>query len=145
MIPVFQHMTVGNDGQGNCFNACIASILELPLREVAQIHPKFDGDYWGAWEMWFAERGLFLNHRGLRDGPPKGYAIASGRSSRLYPEGHKHAGERIHHATVAFNGEVVHDPFPMRGEFDSITSYFTIDPITDDQRAYVASSRKEAA
>lgn len=91
MIPVYQTMSLANDGEGNCFNACIASILELPLREVAAIHPKFDGDYWGAWEDWFAERGLFMNHRGLRDAPPRGYAIANGRSGRIYPEGHKKA------------------------------------------------------
>lgn len=145
MIPVFQTMTVGNNGEGNCFNACIASILELPLREVAQIHPRFEGDYWGAWEDWFAERGLFMNHRGLRDGSPKGYAIASGRSTRLYPDGHAKAGERIHHACVVFNGELVHDPFPMKGGFDDVTSYWTIDPISESQREYVAGRRQDEA
>jgi hypothetical protein len=145
VIPVYQTMTVANDGEGNCFNACIASILELPLRDVAQIHPKFDGDYWGAWEDWFAERDLFLTHRGLRNGPPKGFSIANGRSSRTYPDGHKQAGERIHHAVVVFNGEIVHDPFPIKGEFGEVNSYFTIDPITDEQRTYLDSRRKEAA
>lgn len=144
MIPVFQTMTLANDGEGNCFNACIASILELPLREVAQIHPKFEGDYWGAWEDWCAERGLFMTHRGTRE-PPRGYAIANGRSGRIYPEGHKSAGERIHHACVAFDGVVVHDPFPVPGEFSDVTSYFTLDPITDSQRAYIADRQREAA
>lgn len=145
MIKVYQTLTLANDGEGNCFNACIASIMELPLRDVAQIHPKFEGDYWGAWEDWFAERGLFMNHRGLRNGPPKGYAIANGRSTRFYPDDHKKAGERIHHACVVFNGELVHDPFPLPGGFDDVTSYWTIDPITEAQREYIASRQREAA
>lgn len=44
MIPVYQTRTVANDGSGNCFNACVASILEMPLRDVCSVLPDFDGD-----------------------------------------------------------------------------------------------------
>lgn len=133
MIPVYQTMSVGNDGQGNCFNACIASILELPLREVARIHPR-DEPYWGAWKSWLAGRGLALNkHSPAR--PPKGYSIASGRSTRRYPEGHAKAGENIHHAVVCFDGEVVHDPFPARGGFSDISHYWTLDSVEQEEAA----------
>lgn len=127
MIPVYQTMTVANDGQGNCFNACIASILELPLAEVAQIHPK-DARYWGPWDEWLHSKGLeFHIHRA--DAPPKGYSIAFGFGDRTYPEGHGMAGQTIGHAVVCFNGHVVHDPFPLGGLFGGITKYLTLEPL----------------
>jgi hypothetical protein len=128
MIPVKQTMTVANNGQGNCFNACIASIMELPLAQVAQIHPK-DKHYWGPWRAWFAERGLCLENHPVKDMPPRGYSIASGKSTRTYPADHAKAGERISHACVAFDGIVVHDPYPLPGGFDEIYTYQTIDPL----------------
>ncbi len=132
MIPVFQTMTVANDGEGNCFNACIASILELPLRDVANILPKYEGDYWGAWDEWFAGRGLSIEYRVLHERRklPQGYCIVAGRSGRVYPEGHRLAGQRIHHACVAFDGVVVHDPFPVPGEFGDISAWYEIKPLS---------------
>lgn len=140
MIPVYQTMSLANDGEGNCFNACVASVLELPLREVAAIHPKFEGDYWGAWDAWFSERGLKIEWRVACPSrtPPRGYAIASGRSSRLYPEGHAKAGQRIHHAVVMFDGELVHDPFPIAGSFSDVASYWLIKPLSEVERALLA-------
>lgn len=130
MIPVYQTMTVANDGCGNCFNACVASILEMPLREVAQIFPR-DQHYWGPWKAWFADRGLHLYmHRA--DDPPKGWSIACGPGFRLYPEGHEKAGLPISHATVAFNGEVLHDPFPGGKGLASV-EYFQALRVGDDE------------
>lgn len=143
MIPVYQTMSLANDGEGNCFNACIASVLELPLREVAAIHPKFEGDYWGAWNAWFGERGLKIEWRAARPDrpPPRGFAIASGRSSRLYPDDHAKAGERIHHAVVVFDGVLVHDPFPIAGGFSDIASYWLIKSLSEVERALVVARR----
>lgn len=130
MIPVYQTMTVGNDGRGNCFNACVASILELPLRDVAQVLPDFKGHYWGEWEDWFAARGLEINHVD-RSTPPKGFAIASGMGGRIYPEGHARAGQEIMHAVVVFNGELVHDPFPGGKGIDRARYFWSIDPLAE--------------
>jgi hypothetical protein len=33
-----------------------------------------------------------------------------------------------------FNGIKVHDPYPLGGEFVKAVEYFTIDPISDEQR-----------
>lgn len=131
MIPVFQTMIVANDGQGNCFNACIASIMERPLREVAQIHPK-DVRYWGAWKEWFAAEGLELVLWGAKD-PPKGWSIATGEGFRIYPDGHERAGLPILHACVAFNGEVLHDPYPGGKGLKTIHSYQAIVPLQDGE------------
>lgn len=127
MIPVYQTMTVANDGQGNCFNACVASILELPLRDVAPIYPK-DPDYWDRWMAWFAERGLELEPYGVNE-PPKGWSIASGIGFRIYPDGHEKAGRPIRHACVSFNGEILHDPFPGGKGLVKITGFTALEPL----------------
>jgi hypothetical protein len=133
VIPVYQHMTVANDGHGDCFNACVASIMELPRRDVAQVFPNFGGDYWAEWRRWGEPLGLEINFRPLGDAPPKGFAIATGKGGRLYPEGHPREGQEIMHAVVVFNGEFVHDPFPGGKGIDRPRYYWTIDPLgTDD-------------
>lgn len=132
MIPVFQTMTVANDGQGNCFNACVASILELPLREVAQILPR-DEPYWRLWKDWFAERGLWRKDHiaGIAE-PPKGWTIAHGDGFRVYPAGHEFEGAPIGHACVAFNGEVLHDPFPGGNGLAKIDGWWKLEPLNPD-------------
>lgn len=131
MIPVYQTRTVANDATGNCFNACVASILEMPLRDVCDVLPDFNGDYWGEWNRWLAGLGLQLDYVPLNQGPPKGYAIASGYGGRFYPEGHAKAGQPILHAAVVFNGELAHDPFPCAKQFGDIRYYWTITPLAD--------------
>ena len=127
MIPVYQTMTVANDGEGNCFNACVASILELPLREVAQIHPKA-ARYWSAWDDWFGSQGLVFMLHGLGKTPPKGWSIAYGEGYRVYPDDHDLAGLPINHACVAFDGEVLHDPFPGGKGLKAIDGYWSLSP-----------------
>src|SRR5690348_7121769 len=57
MIPVTQTIT---GEQGNCFTACLASILELPIRAV----PNFakltnsDEEFFAMVDEWLATRGL---------------------------------------------------------------------------------------
>ncbi len=143
MIPVFQTKTLANDGHGDCFNACIASLLEIPLREAAGISSRLESGAWHrAWRDWLAERGWRLVGHfpedelfEATDASPKGFSIASGRSERLYPEGHRLAGERIHHAVIAFDGVVVHDPFPIPGGFGQIYLYETLEPVEAERVA----------
>jgi hypothetical protein len=86
---------------GNCFSACIASILEVALGDVPY--------FWGPRQEWFAR---WLAGQGLaaalypRDvHVPLGYSIAGGPSARF-------AGRM--HACVALDGVIVHDPHPSR-------------------------------
>lgn len=144
MIPVYQDMSVANDGHGNCFNACIASILERPLRDVAAIYPRRvvkapadesraekverlqrNEEWHEQWDAWLLEQGYELVFHPPGE-PPKGYSIASGKSDRIYPEGHARAGERIAHAVVCFDGVPVHDPYPVQGGFDFISHFQTL-------------------
>lgn len=147
MIPVFQDMSVANDGHGNCFNACIASLLERPLREVAPIHPRRpvqlpdgtvqleENEKWHEqWDAWLIEQGYKVMYHPASD-PPKGFSIASGYSDRTFPEGHRLAGKRISHAVVAFDGVPVHDPYPLRGTFGDVVNYKTLERIGSVERA----------
>lgn len=98
MRPVDQTTYGVNDG--NCFPACIASILEISIDEV----PRFFGpsvDFL----RWLAPQGLSATRYKGSDYVPPGYAIAAGPSRRF-------AGRL--HACVAYDGAVVHDPHPSR-------------------------------
>lgn len=98
---------------GNCFPACLASILERPLETI----PEFKGEEWQArYADWLRELGLSLITIRLPDGIENsnaearryylpGYCILAVQSPRL--DGHLHA-------VVARDGEIVHDPHPMR-------------------------------
>jgi hypothetical protein len=83
VLPVDQ--TTYGLHDGNCFSACLASILEIPIAGV----PVFLGSYWDDFLPWLAERGL---------------------GASLYRK--RFAGKM--HACVAYDGTIVHDPHPSR-------------------------------
>jgi hypothetical protein len=115
--PVMQTLFGGCDAPrellGNCYPACVASILEIPLTEVPHVHQLHYGDTDAACD----EMQRFLRSRGLITltltwGPwvnrfLHGYTcVIGGRSPR---------GE-FDHAVVALithdGWELQHDPFP---------------------------------
>lgn len=81
---------------GNCFSACVASILEIPIIDV----PRFHG-WTPDFMQWLAARGLSATLYKSANYVPPGYAIAAGPSLRF--------GGRMH-ACVTYDGVVVHDP-----------------------------------
>ena len=92
--------TTYGSADGNCFSACVASILEIPLEEV----PRFMRVSW-PFLRWLAGRGLSASLYKRVDYIPPGYSIATGPSMRF-------AGKM--HACVALDGIVIHDPHPSR-------------------------------
>ena len=112
MKPVDQ--TVINDMTGNCFTACIASILELPIDKV----PNFmeDKNHWYiAAYQWLYDKGYELKHKKLEDGETlPGYWISSGKSYRFPDQ---------HHAVVYYKKEMAHDPHPSRDGLDGTPVY----------------------
>jgi len=101
MKPVDQ-TTFGVPG-GNCFSACVASLLELPIEEV----PYFMGadDWCAAFAAWLSPRGFYpvsFNISTVGAWRPEGLFILGGQSPR---------GS---HAVVARGAVVVHDPHPSR-------------------------------
>lgn len=126
MKPVKQ--TITDSTKGNCFSACIAAVLELPLESV----PNFCGDYgeleyWGRLQSWLGERfGLFAvevpvyRDRPFIAGVPSGvYMIASGVSPRHAPKLHSVVGRIVDsRKSGELRWEYVHDPHPDHdGEF----------------------------
>lgn len=105
---------------GNCFQAALASVLELTLGDV----PHFC-----ARESWFTETNAWLGERfGLSllylnaggDWKPSGYHLLDGVSPR-----------GCEHSTVGLDGELAHDPHPSRAGVDGERSYgifVTVDP-----------------
>ena len=120
MIKVYQDKFGEN---GNCLSACVASIFELPLRDV----PWF-ADPAGQKTDWyhtmrefcrltFEREPIFYFLPQNRDGvrnmyPLDRFHLICGRSPRGYE-----------HAVVGFNGKIVHDPHPDGGGLITITEY----------------------
>lgn len=112
MRPVDQ--TTYGIHDGNCFSACLASILEVAIEDV----PRFLGPYWDDFLPWLADRGLSASLYRRGDRAPRGFSIAGGPSRRF-------AGRM--HACVAYDGIVVHDPHPSRDGLPSgVTEYVVL-------------------
>jgi hypothetical protein len=98
----------GRPTVGNCFSACVASLLELPLSDVPQF---MTGDDWWAETFlpWLAAHGWWAAWWLLTDRPaPPGLYILTGHSPRR-PEDRSKL-----HSVVARGHDVVHDPHPSR-------------------------------
>lgn len=111
MKPVDQ--TIFGAPNGNCYAACVASVLEIELRKV----PNFCRDHGS--EKWFLEFARWLHRRGYAPVPivptderiwrPNLFGIAGGtcRTSQESRRG-------LAHACVYYGGELAHDPNPER-------------------------------
>ena len=110
MIEVQQTILVGDrDGvPGNCLQAAIASVLDLPLDAV----PHFVNFVWfdPAVELWARGRGLTVKRQGFPEKPapspeviPDRPCLVSGKSERGFL-----------HTVVGDHGQVVWDPHPSQ-------------------------------
>jgi hypothetical protein len=115
MKPVDQ--TIFGAPHGNCFAACVASILELPLEDVPNFVLEGEG-WWNAAKAWLHERGyalLWVKHDAVACGyvdpnpliDAGHYIITTGQSPR---------GEFLH-CVIEHRGRIVHDPHPSRDGF----------------------------
>lgn len=108
MTPVDQSKLHARDGvhNGNCFAACLASMLDLPLWMVPPFEEMFSRDNWlERVQEWL--RTMFGVHLRRMSGHdiehlPEFY-IASG----LSPRG-------VRHSVIFSAGALVHDPHPSR-------------------------------
>lgn len=100
MIPVDQTYLVDTHPliEGNCLQAAVASIYELPLDAVP--HFILFGDFW------FAAMAKYVESRGLsieKVTESSDYVLAFGPSPR-----------GVRHAVVWKDGKLAHDPHPSR-------------------------------
>lgn len=112
MIPVMQTKRGGTEvapeDRGDCWAACLASILEVPIEAVTVPHDDSPTapHWWDAtqellrplgWEVMGGDRAVW---------PPSGYWIAQVPSKNLV----RADGSREKHVVVMRGGEVAHDP-----------------------------------
>jgi hypothetical protein len=111
VIPVDQDRFgfPGDTELGNCFTACVASLLEMPLADV----PLFvaEDEWWDYFKRWLRERGwypLMFETKPDASDAPEGLYIAGGQSPRRPDD------PCALHAVIARGAKVVHDPHPSR-------------------------------
>ncbi len=121
MKPVEQSILKPPDG--DCFAACMASLLELPLEAV----PNFTSpDWYQHWQEWLEPFNLTLLTFTIPDGGcawlPSGYALLCAESPRGPWD----------HSVVCLDGKVVWDPNPQReqglGKWKEWTLIAVLDP-----------------
>lgn len=127
MIPVDQ--TIFSDDEegrrGNCWIACIASILERPLESVphfVQIENE-GGQHWftHTWQ-WLLENGHRLVQHTWDSLPDDRPHMRCGKSPRSTEERY------LGHAVVYVGEEMVHDPHPSRDGILDVDTLYTIEP-----------------
>lgn len=126
VIPVYQ--TIMGPRVGNCWQACIASILEIPIDAVPNIQQQdeeTDSEWYSRWQAWFAPLNLTLVSWGHdKRWLPRGYSIL----------GCKPPGCDWYHAVVCLDGKVVWNPTPGYspeadiGEWCDWTVFAVLDP-----------------
>jgi len=148
VIPVDQtHFGVGIDGvPGNCYQACLASVLELPINEVPHF-VEYEGPRDEATgSLWYFEARLWLREN-------VGYDLFSydvtdeitGPSSVFSerPSDHRQhvgigcgdspRGDWLHAVVIDFDGNLVHDPHPSRSGVVGPISAFEVLSAPDDE------------
>lgn len=111
-----------NGSVGDCWKACLASIMEFPYEAVPQFelgksYPEMRLNV----DMWLSLFKKCAKYHD-KDSPPEGYSIAIGTSDR-FPR------EVAVHCCVALDGKVVHDPHPDDTGLTEIDYYETLDDI----------------
>lgn len=105
---------------GNCFPACLASILEIDIEKVPNFQEPV-GEWYIKYKQWLNQFGLDLvgvtNWDNWPEGRPKVFSIVSG----MGPRG-------LQHSVIYFDGDMVHDPHPEGGGVKDITDWIYLVP-----------------
>jgi len=143
MKPVDQ-TRFGEPG-GNCFQASLASILELPLEAVPDFCNLGEDDWESGLNEWLNAFGLFAMHVDV---------TASGRELLRWFTDNAVALASVNsittpgslHSVVFYKDRVIHDPHPSRAHTESeplsFDAFVVVDP-AKARRAYVAWERRQ--
>ena len=110
MTPVFQSKLYLSDGIGNgdCYAACLASLLDLPLWMVPPFDQMFgrgNGEWRERSEEWlqrmFRKKLVRTEGHPVQSLPLPEFYIANGMAAR-----------GVYHSTIWTKGRMVHDPHP---------------------------------
>jgi hypothetical protein len=105
--------------EGNCFAACAASILEMPIEAMPEGLRYID-----EWRDWLHVRGFGIKRYGwpAHPAPADDYLIVRGESPRGFARGHE---------VVVLGGQTVHDPHPSGDAIGEWWSWATIYPLEE--------------
>jgi hypothetical protein len=133
MKPVLQTQFAGTvdaptDEIGNCYQAAIASVLELDLDDVPHFIALHKDEWWIETVKWMNARGKGVAWIPIEDGldsgiRPIGYHLMNGKSPR---------GD-YGHEVVGLDGKVVHDPHPSGDGIESVVGWTIIYDMKEDQ------------
>lgn len=105
---------------GNCFSACLASILEIDLKGVPNFQEP-NGEWYRNYKKWLMQKYeldlIAITNWNEAENWPKTYAIVSGTSLR-----------GLAHSTVYFGIDLVHDPHPESSGVKDITDWIYFVP-----------------
>jgi hypothetical protein len=105
---------------GDCFRACVCSILEIdPIKEHVPNFASYpDDQWWNRFICWAKSKKCAVCWS--TDPPPADieYYIATGTSPRGFL-----------HAVIYSKGKLVHDPHPNGGDVKNIVDYLWLTPI----------------
>jgi hypothetical protein len=87
--------------KGDCFRACVASILEMDIDDLPNYHGY---NWWNRWIAWGTKHGLVFECYYPDEVPPEAEYVIAGPKSPRIPD--------ITHAVVVKNGKIVWDPHP---------------------------------
>lgn len=112
---------------GNCFAACVASILEIGIDEVPDFK-EGNGEWYQKYKQWLRNYAYdFIAIKGFdsedKDFCPHVYSIVGGTSPR-----------GLDHAVVYFGMEMVHDPHPDGGGITDIQDWIYFVPMYPNLR-----------
>ena len=147
MIPVTQTKVVVNKStgenviRGNCFAACVASLMELPIEEVPNVEVLFhiEGGYWSEVMMTFlTSKGYELYtddrfkcfHQDFEDKNFGGKDNYEGTINELKDQYYLVSGQSVrgvYHICIFKNGKLIHDPHPTREGLKSMEIFQTLD------------------
>lgn len=125
-----------NGSVGDCWRACIASVIGRPIAEVPHfVRDHGDEGWFEATNAWLAEHvgQTFLYYDGehaaraerRHEVTPREYVLLDGKSPR---------GDWYHVVVAdAVTGEVVHDPHPSRAGLASIAGVFALVPAAQSE------------
>lgn len=121
MVPVDQ--TVLGFADGNCFAACLASLLEVPLNSIPDFAVASDAGWFPRFRAWLVPQGWYPICFKVDDGwEPPGLYILSGASPRGTDPKHLHS-------VVAQGAGVLHDPHPSRDGLSSRLDAIVLVPV----------------
>lgn len=100
--------------EGNCFAACLATLLGLYIEEVPEFQwgpdGELDGDrWWQRTRAWLKDRGIALIQLDLEDRPGMLHMLPYGLPMMV--GGQSHRGDFLH-SVIYMNGDLWHDPHP---------------------------------